>query len=93
VHVRGEPPLRFDGGEVLHVIAEVAVQILDKSGAAGRHRWRARRRALRSGRPPGTGAPPPGSTADQSQPSAWLAGAARGRLFSAIHCPARDRRV
>ena len=28
-----------------------------QGGAAARHRWRARHRALRSGRPPGTGAP------------------------------------
>ena len=30
VDVRGEPPLGFDGGEVLHVVAEVAAQVLDE---------------------------------------------------------------
>jgi hypothetical protein len=30
VHVRGEPLLGFDGGEVLQVIAEVAAQVLDE---------------------------------------------------------------
>ena len=30
VDVRGQPPLRFDGGEVLHVVAEVAAQVLDE---------------------------------------------------------------
>ena len=30
VDVRGEPPLRFDGGEVLEVVAEVAAQVLDE---------------------------------------------------------------
>ena len=30
VDVRGEPPLRFDGGEVLQVVAEVAAQVLDE---------------------------------------------------------------
>src|SRR5262249_61617455 len=30
VHVRGEPPLWFDGGEVLQVIAAVAAQVLDE---------------------------------------------------------------
>jgi hypothetical protein len=30
VDVRGEPPLGFDGGEVLQVVAEVAAQVLDE---------------------------------------------------------------
>ena len=30
VDVRGEPPLGFDGGEVLDVVAEVAAQVLDE---------------------------------------------------------------
>ena len=30
VDVRGEAPLGFDGGEVLHVVAEVAAQVLDE---------------------------------------------------------------
>ena len=30
VHVRGEPPLRFDGGEVLDVVADEAAQVLDE---------------------------------------------------------------
>ena len=30
VHVRGEPSLRLDGGEVLDVVAEVAAQVLDQ---------------------------------------------------------------
>jgi len=30
-----------------------------QGGAAARHRWRARHGALRWGRPPGSGAPPP----------------------------------
>ena len=30
VDVRGEPPLGFDGGEVLQVAAEVATQVLDE---------------------------------------------------------------
>ena len=30
VDVRGEPPLRFDGGEVLDVVAEEAAQVLDE---------------------------------------------------------------
>jgi len=28
MHVRGQPPLGFDGGEVLHVIAQDAAQVL-----------------------------------------------------------------
>ena len=28
--MRGEPALGFDGGEVLHVVAEVAAQVLDE---------------------------------------------------------------
>ena len=34
--VRGEPPLRFDGGEVLQVIAEEAAQVLDEPVEQGR---------------------------------------------------------
>ena len=30
VHVRGQAPLWFDGGEVLHVVAEDAAQVLDE---------------------------------------------------------------
>jgi len=30
VHVRGEPPLWFDGGEVLDVVAGEAAQVLDE---------------------------------------------------------------
>ena len=30
VHVRGQPFLRFDGGEVLHVVAQDAAQVLDE---------------------------------------------------------------
>ena len=30
VDVRGQAPLGFDGGEVLHVVAEVAAQVLDE---------------------------------------------------------------
>ena len=30
VHVRGQAPLRFDGGEVLHVEASEAAQVLDE---------------------------------------------------------------
>ena len=45
--------------------AELLMPQIIKSGAAARHRWRARRRAPRWGRPPGTGAPRQSTTADQ----------------------------
>jgi hypothetical protein len=36
MHVRGEPPLGFDGAEVLNLVAKVAPQILDESVEQGR---------------------------------------------------------
>src|SRR5215831_8049995 len=64
-----------------------------KSGTATRRRWRARHRALRWGRPPGTGAPPPSACADQSR-SPGMPNRCCTKPSSSPHdCPARGHRV
>src|SRR6266851_2802601 len=66
---------------------------LYQGGAAERHRWRARHRALRSGRPPGTGAPPARHGSQDQAAHRRNLHELRRAVFLAPDCPAREHRV
>ena len=66
---------------------------LGQGGAAARRRWRAPHRALRWGRPPGTGAPPTARSPDQSRPPGSAGRYCTRPSSSPHHCPARGHRV
>ena len=67
--------------------------VRNQGGAAERHRWRARHRALRSGRPPGTGAPPARHGSQDQAAHRRNLHELRRAVFLAPDYPAREHRV